>query len=76
MTAKGAVPTCVLPREACSEPRLDPWKLDRFLVAAEAEDITPTIIANKSDLASEEEFQEEQQQEFVEADLVKAVFRS
>jgi ribosome biogenesis GTPase len=41
---------------ACAEPRLDPWKLDRFLVAAESEDITPVIVANKRDLATELEF--------------------
>jgi ribosome biogenesis GTPase len=43
---------------ACAEPRLDPWKLDRFLVAAESEDITPVIIANKSDLATAKEVDE------------------
>lgn len=41
---------------ACAEPRLDPWKLDRFLVAAELEGLTPVIIANKRDLVSEDEF--------------------
>ncbi|MEP6757004.1 MAG: ribosome small subunit-dependent GTPase A [Chthonomonadales bacterium] len=35
---------------ACSEPRPDPWKVDRFLAAAEAEDINTIIIANKADL--------------------------
>ena len=37
------------------EPRLDPWKLDRFLIASEASEIQPLIVANKCDLASEEE---------------------
>jgi len=41
---------------ACAEPRLDPWKLDRFLVAAEAQDLEPLIVANKRDLVHEEEF--------------------
>ena len=35
---------------ACTEPRPDPWKLDRFLAAAEAEDLNAIIIANKADL--------------------------
>ena len=43
---------------ACAEPRLDPWKLDRFLVAAEAAEIPPVIVANKDDLATEEEIGE------------------
>ena len=42
---------------ATVEPRLDPWKLDRFLVSAEASDIEPLIIANKSDVASESEIE-------------------
>ncbi len=41
---------------ACAEPRLDPWKLDRFVVAAEAAEIPPTIIANKRDKVTEEEY--------------------
>lgn len=44
---------------ACAEPRLDPWKLDRFLVAAESEELAPIIVANKRDLVSEDEFKEE-----------------
>jgi ribosome biogenesis GTPase len=40
---------------AAVEPRPDPWKLDRFLVAAEAESIRPLIVANKADLVPEEE---------------------
>lgn len=39
---------------ACAEPRLDPWKLDRFLVAAEAEELESLIVANKRDLVDEE----------------------
>lgn len=33
-----------------AEPNPDPWKLDRFLVAAEAEGLHPIILANKYDL--------------------------
>jgi ribosome biogenesis GTPase len=40
---------------ACSEPRPDPWKLDRFLAAAEAEELTPLIVANKADRVEAEE---------------------
>ncbi|MGQ9487494.1 MAG: ribosome small subunit-dependent GTPase A [Armatimonadota bacterium] len=35
------------------EPRLDPWQLDRFLVAAYANGLTPIIVANKCDLPVE-----------------------
>jgi ribosome biogenesis GTPase / thiamine phosphate phosphatase len=35
------------------EPRLDPWQLDRFLVAAYANGLVPLIIANKYDLSIE-----------------------
>lgn len=35
---------------ACQEPRLDPWRLDRFLVAAEMGGLAPIIVANKLDL--------------------------
>ena len=38
---------------AVLEPRLDPWQLDRFLVAAYANGLTPVIIANKYDLPIE-----------------------
>src|SRR5437016_816672 len=41
---------------ACAEPRPDPWKLDRFLVAAEAEEIPASIVANKMDLVEESEY--------------------
>ena len=41
---------------ACAEPRLDPWKLDRFLVAAELEGLCAVIIANKRDLVQETDF--------------------
>lgn len=40
---------------ACAEPNLDPWKLDRFLVAAESEGLEPLIVANKCDLVTEHE---------------------
>jgi ribosome biogenesis GTPase len=40
---------------ACSEPRPDPWKVDRFLVTAESEGLNALIIANKSDLVEPEE---------------------
>ncbi|MGC8783901.1 MAG: ribosome small subunit-dependent GTPase A [Armatimonadota bacterium] len=35
------------------EPRLDPWQLDRFLVAAYANGLHPVIVANKCDLPIE-----------------------
>lgn len=35
---------------AATEPHLDPWKLDRFLVAAEGEGLDAVIVANKVDL--------------------------
>jgi ribosome biogenesis GTPase len=35
------------------EPRLDPWQLDRFLVAAYANGLNPVIVANKCDLPIE-----------------------
>jgi ribosome biogenesis GTPase len=35
------------------DPRLDPWQLDRFLVAAFANGLTPIIVANKCDLPVE-----------------------
>jgi ribosome biogenesis GTPase len=35
------------------EPRLDPWQLDRFLVAAYANGLKPLIVANKCDLPIE-----------------------
>lgn len=44
---------------ACAEPRLDPWKLDRFLVAAESEEISAVIVANKLDLVKESEFRDQ-----------------
>lgn len=40
---------------ACAEPNPDPWKLDRFLVAAEAEGLEPVIVANKCDLVTRSE---------------------
>ncbi|NLH99097.1 MAG: ribosome small subunit-dependent GTPase A [Chthonomonadales bacterium] len=35
---------------SCAEPRPDPWKLDRFLVAAEAEGLDTVVAVNKTDL--------------------------
>jgi len=43
---------------ACAEPNPDPWKLDRFLVAASAEELEPIIVANKCDLAAPTAFDE------------------
>lgn len=40
---------------ACVEPRLDPWKLDRFLIAAESEDLPVLVLANKVDLGNDED---------------------
>lgn len=40
---------------ACAEPNLDPWKIDRFLVATESEGLEPLIVANKCDLVSKGE---------------------
>lgn len=40
-----------------AEPRLDPWQLDRFLVAAEAADVEPILCINKIDLIPEKEVQ-------------------
>lgn len=38
---------------ACAEPNPDVWKLDRFLIAAEAEGLDSLIVANKRDLVPE-----------------------
>jgi ribosome biogenesis GTPase len=43
---------------ACAEPRLDPWKLDRFLVVAEDQELELIIVANKVDLCSNREEEE------------------
>jgi ribosome biogenesis GTPase len=43
---------------ACAEPRPDLWLLDRWLVATEASELTPLIVANKGDLVSGEDFHE------------------
>jgi ribosome biogenesis GTPase len=40
---------------ACAEPNPDPWKVDRFLVATESEELQPLLVANKCDLVSESE---------------------
>lgn len=41
---------------ACAEPNPDVWKLDRFLIAAEAEGLEPLIVANKRDLVPASEW--------------------
>ena len=38
------------------EPQPDPWLLDRFLIMAEAADITASIVVNKIDLVAGDEF--------------------
>ena len=43
---------------ACAEPNPDPWRLDRWIVAAEYYDIEPLIIANKCDLVDNATFEE------------------
>lgn len=43
---------------ACAEPNPDVWKLDRFLLAAETEELEPLIVANKCDLAEPAAFRE------------------
>ncbi len=43
---------------ACAEPKPDLWRLDRWLVAAEAYGLEPLLIANKRDLVDEAAFQE------------------
>ncbi len=42
----------------CAEPRLDPWRLDRYLAAAEAHGLRAMVIANKLDLGPAEAFDE------------------
>lgn len=39
---------------SCSEPNLDPWKLDRFLVIAESEGLEPLIVMNKRDTVDDQ----------------------
>ncbi len=41
---------------ACNNPLPDPWLIDRWLVAAEANALRPIIVANKFDLVTEAEF--------------------
>ncbi len=43
---------------ACTEPNPDPWRIDRWLVAAEYYELEPLLLANKCDLVSEEVFEE------------------
>jgi ribosome biogenesis GTPase len=42
---------------SCAEPRPDPWKVDRFLAAAETEGLEAIIVANKSDLVEPAEIE-------------------
>lgn len=41
---------------ACAEPQPDPWRIDRWLVAAEAFGLEAVLVANKRDLVSEKQF--------------------
>lgn len=43
---------------ACAEPNPDHWRLDRWLVAAEANGLEPLIVANKRDLVEDTAFEE------------------
>lgn len=43
---------------ACAEPYPDLWKLDRFLAAAEADELAPIVVANKADIADAAPFNE------------------
>jgi len=43
---------------AAADPRLDPWKLDRFLVLAEEAEVSVLIVLNKAELIAAEETDE------------------
>ena len=43
---------------ACANPNPDLWRIDRWIVAAESNDLEPLIIANKRDMVDEAAFQE------------------
>ena len=38
---------------ACAEPNPDLWRIDRWIVAAESNDLEPLIVANKRDMVDE-----------------------
>ncbi len=40
---------------AVADPRLDPWKLDRFLVAARDSGLEPLVVINKCDLQADDQ---------------------
>ncbi len=40
---------------AVSDPRLDPWKLDRYLVAARDSGLEPLVVVNKCDLQADDQ---------------------
>ena len=42
---------------AAADPRLDPWKLDRFLVLTEDAEVEALIVVNKAELVSPEEME-------------------
>ncbi len=43
---------------ACAEPNPDPWRIDRWLVAAQSTGIEPLLIANKRDKVDDKTFHE------------------
>ncbi len=43
---------------ACANPNPDLWRIDRWIVAAESNDLEPLIVANKRDMVDEQTFQD------------------